>query len=79
MLRLASRWEHQPITLDQLGKVPAITQGQKSTSCYEEMGDYAGAFEIYQQIADDLERRGFEAEVNWPRSLAHKCRDKISV
>lgn len=46
-------------------------------SCYEEMGDYAGAFEVYQQIADNLERRGFEAEVNWPRSLAHKCREKI--
>ena len=46
-------------------------------SCYEEMGDYAGAFDVYQQIADDLERRGFEAEVNWPRSLANKCREKI--
>lgn len=48
-------------------------------SCYEEMGDYALAYERYQQIADDLERRGFEAEVNWPRSLAHKCREKITT
>lgn len=47
-------------------------------SCYEEMGDYAKAAEVYHQIADNLERRGFEAEVNWPRSLAHKCREKAS-
>lgn len=45
-------------------------------SCYEELGDYANACEVYSRIADDLERRGFEAEVNWPRSLAHKCREK---
>lgn len=45
--------------------------------CYEEMGDYANAYVIYNQIADDLESRGFEAEVNWPRTLAHKCREKI--
>lgn len=47
--------------------------------CYEELEDYANAYEVYNQIADDLERRGFEAEVNWPRSLAHKCREKMSV
>lgn len=46
-------------------------------SCYEEMGDYANAYVIYNQIADNLEGRGFEAEVNWPRTLAHKCREKI--
>lgn len=48
-------------------------------SCYEEMGDYAKAYEVYSQIADNLESRGFEAEVNWPRSLAHKCREKITT
>ena len=47
-------------------------------SCYEELGDYANAYAVYQQIAEDLERRGFEAEVNWPRSLAHRCREKLS-
>lgn len=47
-------------------------------SCYEELGDYGKACETYNQIADNLERRGFEAEVNWPRSLAHKCREKMS-
>lgn len=47
--------------------------------CYEEMGDYAKACEVYSQIADNLESRGFEAEVNWPRKLANKCREKIST
>lgn len=48
-------------------------------SCYEEMGDYANAYAVYNQIADNLESRGFEAEVNWPRTLANKCREKVSI
>lgn len=48
-------------------------------SCYEEMGDYTKAYAAYTQIADDLERRGFEAEVNWPRKLAEKCREKMTA
>lgn len=48
-----------------------------TASCYEELGDYAKAYEVYTQIADNLESRGFEAEVNYPRSLANKCREKI--
>ena len=48
-------------------------------SCYEEMGDYANAYTVYTEIADNLERRGFDAEVNWPRTLAHKCREKMSI
>ena len=47
-------------------------------SCYEEIGDYENACAVYTQIADNLERRGFDAEVNWPRSLAEKCREKMS-
>ena len=46
-------------------------------SCYEEMGDWANACAVYTQIADNLESRGFDAEVNWPRTRAHKCREKI--
>ncbi len=48
-------------------------------SCYEEIGDYANAYRVYNQIADNLESRGFDAEVNWPRTLAHKCRERISI
>ena len=47
-------------------------------SCYEEMGDYANASAVYHQIADNLESRGFDAEVNWPRTMAHRCREKIT-
>ena len=47
-------------------------------SCYEEIGDWENAYAAYIQIAENLERRGFEAEVNLPRTLAHKCREKIS-
>lgn len=48
-------------------------------SCYEEMGDYANAYAVYNQIADNLENRCFEAEVNLPRALAKKCQEKIST
>lgn len=47
-------------------------------SCYEELGDYANACAVYTQIADNLESRGFDAEVNLPRTLARKCREKIT-
>jgi len=45
--------------------------------CYKELGDYEKAYEAFTQIADNLERRGFDAEVNWPRSLAQKCHEKM--
>ena len=45
--------------------------------CYEEMGDYPNAYAVYTQIADDLEFRGFEAEVNWPRAKAYQCQEKM--
>lgn len=46
-------------------------------SCYEELGDYASAAAVYDQIADDLERRGFDSEVKLPRELAEKCRAQM--
>lgn len=45
--------------------------------CYEEMGEYAKAYEVFTKIADDLQRRGFESEVALPKSLADKCRKKL--
>lgn len=47
--------------------------------CYEELGDYTNAARVYEQIADNLERRGFDAEVNLPRTLANKCREKHDI
>ena len=46
-------------------------------SCYEEMGDWENAYKVYNEIADNLEHRGFDAEVNLPRTLAQKCREKM--
>lgn len=45
--------------------------------CYEELGDYANACQVWNAIADDLAARGFEAEVNWPRAQAKKCLEKM--
>ena len=47
-------------------------------ACYEEIGDLVNACAVYDQIADDLKSRGFDAEVSWPRALAHKCREKMT-
>lgn len=45
--------------------------------CYEELEEYEKAMEIWTGIADDLAGRGYEAEVNWPRDRARKCREKL--
>lgn len=45
--------------------------------CCEELGDYAGAYEIWCGIAENLESRGFVAEVAYPRQLANHCRAKM--
>ena len=47
-------------------------------SCYEEIGDYENACAVYTQLAEALEKRGFDSEENLPRSLAEKCRRKVS-
>ena len=46
--------------------------------CYEEMGEYAKACEVFTKIAEDLQRRGFDSEVDLPRRLADNCRRKQS-
>lgn len=56
-----------------------LASAYSMASCYEELEDYAKAYEVYNQIADNLESRGFDAEINLPRSLARKCREKIST
>ena len=45
--------------------------------CYEEMGRFDKAYEVWRGVVEELERRGFEAELAFPRSLAQKCRDKM--
>ena len=45
--------------------------------CYEELGRFDKAYEVWCGIVDELERRGFEAELAFPRSLAKKCKEKM--
>ncbi len=45
--------------------------------CYEELGDYEKAAQMWEAISDDLSARGFESEVIWPRERARFCREKM--
>ena len=45
--------------------------------CYEEMGQFEKAYEVWLGVVETLERRGFEAELDFPRSLAKKCKGKM--
>lgn len=45
--------------------------------CYEEMGEYQKAFELWEGLAYRMEEKGFELEANYPRKLAEKCAEKI--
>ena len=45
--------------------------------CYEELGRYDKAYEVWIGVVETLERRGFEAELGFPRSLAKKCKEKM--
>lgn len=46
--------------------------------CYEEIGEYEKAAEVFSQIADTLESRGYDGEVALPRMLADQCRKKLA-
>lgn len=46
--------------------------------CYEEIGEYEKAAEVFSQIADTLESRGYEGEVALPRMLADQCWKKLA-
>ena len=42
--------------------------------CYEELGEYDKAYDIWIWIARDLEKEGYEIEKDFPLELAEKCR-----
>lgn len=46
--------------------------------CYEELGNYEKAYDVWSELCEILEERGFEAEISFPKTLAQKCKDKIS-
>ena len=46
---------------------------------YEELGDWAGAIEVWTSLVADMEKRGLTIEAEEPRKNAEKCRLKISA
>lgn len=45
--------------------------------CYEELEEYAKAYDIWCEIADSLKKEGYEIEAAFPQKLAIKCKEKI--
>ena len=45
--------------------------------CYEKLGEYQKAYEVWCEVANHLERDGYEVELEFPRSLARKCKEKL--
>jgi tetratricopeptide (TPR) repeat protein len=45
--------------------------------CYEELQEYEKAVAMWEEIAEDLRRRGFESEVLWPSQRAEYCLEKL--
>lgn len=45
--------------------------------CYEELGEYQKAYEVWTSLVAWLEERGYEAEVEEPRRLAEGCKEKL--
>ena len=45
--------------------------------CYEELGKYQKAYEVWMLLIAWLEAKGYEAEVEEPRRLAEHCKEKM--
>ncbi len=45
--------------------------------CYEEIGEYEKAYNVWMELVAWLEERGYEAEVEEPRRLAERCRERM--
>ena len=56
----------------------ADTMWSKAT-CYEEIGDYQAAYQVWLEIIEWLETRGYEVEVDEPRKRAKDCKCKIDI
>ena len=46
--------------------------------CYEELGEYQKAYDVWMSLGAWLEERGYEAETEEPRRLAERCREMLS-
>jgi len=45
--------------------------------CYEEIGEYRKAYEIWLKLAEILTERGNVVEAEWPKEMAQRCKEKI--
>ena len=45
--------------------------------CYEEIGEYEKAYNVWMELVAWLEEKGYEAEIEEPRRLAERCREKM--
>lgn len=46
--------------------------------CYEELGEYGKAYDMWLEIAYGLEKDGYEVEKQFPLELAEKCKEILS-
>ena len=44
--------------------------------CHGDLGQFAKAAGVWEEIARRLDARGLEIEAQWPREMAEKCRDQ---
>lgn len=44
--------------------------------CHEELGQFAQACTLWEEIAHRLDAQGLEVEAQWPREMAVKCREQ---
>lgn len=47
--------------------------------CYEKLGQYQKAYEVWLDIVQRLERDGYEMELEFPKSLAQKCKERLET
>ena len=47
--------------------------------CYEEMGEYAKAYEVWCQLSDTLRKRGYEIEMTQLNVFIKKCQEKMTA
>lgn len=45
--------------------------------CYEELGRYAEAYQVWKELTQELDRRGLVIEKKWPEEMADNCLKKM--
>ena len=48
-------------------------------SCYEELGQYGQAYEAWQALASEMDRRGWVIEKDYPVKMAQKCKRRMTA